>query len=173
MSETPRTSAARLGIEATQMELTKHLMAEDPLPVVMRGHMHIESELLNFIKARGYLQKQIPSKYAHRVQLAVKLGLPNEFSKQLVFMGKLRNRFGHRLNATLGRSDAESFDATHELGDTVIEYAYGNTLAKLQDTDRKRSVYDLEPKERVIMHIIALWAGVAVATARAKGSGVE
>ena len=97
MSALMQTSAARLGIEATQMELTKHLMADDPLPVVMRGHMLIEAELLNFIKARGHPQKQIPSKYAHRVQLAVKLGLPNEFSKQLVFMGKLRNRFGHHL----------------------------------------------------------------------------
>lgn len=166
-----QTTTARLGIEATQMELTKHLMAEDPLPVVMRGHMHIEAELLNFIKATGHPQKQIPAKYAHRVQLAVKLGLPNEFSKQLVFIGKLRNRFGHRLNATISKSDAEGFDATHEPGDTVIEYAYSNTLAKIEDPERKRSVYDLEPKERVVMHIIALWAGVAVA--RAKGVGME
>jgi hypothetical protein len=92
MSETAQTSAARLGIEATQMELTKHLMAEDPLPMVMRGHMHIQAELLNFVKARGLLRNEIPSKYAHLVQRAATLGLPNEFSKQLVFIGKLRNR---------------------------------------------------------------------------------
>ena len=60
MSETAQTSAARLGIEATQMELTKHLMAEDPLPMVMRGHMHIPAEILNFVKARGLLQNEIP-----------------------------------------------------------------------------------------------------------------
>jgi hypothetical protein len=128
MSSLVQTSAARLGIEATQMELTKHLMAEDPLPVVMRGHMHIEAELLNFIKACGYRQNQIATKYAHRVQLAVKLGLPNEFSKQLVFMGHLRNRFGHRLNAKIAKADAEAFAAAYELGDNVIEYAYQNTL---------------------------------------------
>jgi hypothetical protein len=173
MSPLVQTSAARLGIEATQMELTKHLMAEDPLPVVMRGHMHIEAELLNFIKACGYRQNQIPTKYAHRVQLAVKLGLPNEFSKQLVFMGHLRNRFGHRLNAKIAKADAEAFAAAYELGDNVIEYAYQNTLAKLNDATRARSVNDLEPKERVVLHIIVLWAGVAVATARAKGVGME
>jgi hypothetical protein len=173
MCQPEQTSAARLGIEKSQLELTQYLMAEDPLPIVIRAHIHIEDELLNFIKVRGHRKNQIPSKYAHRVQLALKLGLPNEFTKQLVFLGRLRNRFAHRKNAKIDKSDAQSFDATHEPGDTVLEYAYGNTLAKLQDRDRKRSVYDFEPKERVIMHIIALWAGVAVATARAKGSGVE
>jgi hypothetical protein len=154
-----QTSAARLGIEASQLELTKYLMAEDPLPMVIRAHLHIERDL-NFIKATGHPQKQIPSKYAHRVQLALRLGLPTEFTKQLVFFGKLRNRFAHHQNATIAKSDAERFDATHEPGDTVIEYACDNTLAKLEDTERKRSVYDLEPKERVVMHIIALWAGM-------------
>jgi hypothetical protein len=43
----------------------------------------------------------------------------------------------------------------------------------MNDTPRKRSVQDLEPKERVVLHIIVLWAGVAVATARAKGAGAE
>ena len=55
----------------------------------------------------------------------------------------------------------------------MIEYAYSNTLAKLQNTERKRSAYDLEPKERVVLHIIVLWAGVAVATAKAKGVGTK
>jgi hypothetical protein len=168
-----QTSAARLGIEESQLELTKYLIAEDPLPMVIRAHLHIERELINFTKTAGHPQKQIPSKYAHRVQLALRLGLPTEFTKQLVFLGKLRNRFAHHQNATIAKSDAERFDATHEPGDTVIEYAYDNTLAKLEDTERKRSVYDLEPKERVVMHIIALWAGIAVATAKLKGARME
>jgi hypothetical protein len=173
MSPLLQTSAARLGIEATQMELTNHLMAEDPLAVVIRGHLYIEAELLNFIAASGLPQNQIPSKYAHRVQRAVKLGLPNEFSKQLVFMGKLRNRFGHHLNAKISKADAEEFAAAYDLGDDVIQHAYQNTLAKMNDATRARSVNDLEPKERVVLHIIVLWAGVAVAAARAKGVGME
>jgi hypothetical protein len=173
MNDAPPTAAARLGIEATQMELTNHLMAEDPLPVVMRGHMYIERELKDFVQASGLPERQIPSKYAHLVQRAVKLGLPNEFSKQLVFMGKLRNRFGHHLNAKISKADAEEFAAAYDLGDDVIEHAYQNTLAKMNDTTRARSVSDLEPKERVVLHIIVLWAGVAVATAKAKGIGME
>jgi hypothetical protein len=162
-----QTTAARLGIEESQIELTKYLMAE--LAMVIRGHLHIEDALIDFIKATGYPTNAIPWKYAHRVQLAMKQGLPAEFTKQLIFLGKLRNRFGHNKKAAIHKSDAEAFDATHEPGDTVIEYAYNTTLAKMEDQNRKRSVYDLEPKERVIMHIIALWAGVAVATARLPG----
>jgi hypothetical protein len=173
MSPLAQTSAARLGIEATQMELTKHLMAEDPLPVVMRGHMYIERELKDFVQASGLPEKQIPTKYAHLIQRAVKLGLPNEFSKQLVFIGKLRNRFGHHLHAKISKADAEEFAAAYDLRDDVIEHAYQNTLAKMNDTARARSVSDLDPKERVLLHIIVLWAGVAVATARAKGVGTQ
>jgi hypothetical protein len=95
-----QTSAARLGIEESQLELTKYLMAEDPLPMVIRAHLHIERELINFTKTAGHPQKQIPSKYAHRVQLALRLGLPTEFTKQLVFLGKLRNRFAHHQNVS-------------------------------------------------------------------------
>jgi hypothetical protein len=173
MSGTAQTSAARLGIEATQMELTQHLMAEDPLAVVIRGHLYIERELLNFMDARGLPKNQVPTKYAHRVQRAVKLGLPNGFSKQLILMGKLRNRFGHHLNAKISKADAEEFANAYALGDDGIQYAYQNTLAKLDDGTRPRSVTELEPKERIVLHIIVLWAGIAVATAKANGIGVE
>ena len=43
----------------------------------------------------------------------------------------------------------------------------------MNDANRGRSVNDLEPKERVVLHIIVLWAGIAVATAKAKGIGLE
>jgi len=162
--------AARLGIEERQLELTKFLMAEDPLPVVLRAHIHIEEELVAFITGQGHPKKAVPSKYAHRVELALKLGLPDEFKKQLAVLGALRNRFAHRANAAIETSDAEKFDAAHEPGDTVVEYAYNS---KLNDSVRKPSVHDLEPKERVVLHIVTLWAGIAVAAARAKGAALE
>jgi hypothetical protein len=62
------------------------------------------------------------------------------------------------------------FDVAHEPGDTVIEHAYRSTLSKLNDGSRKPSVYDLEPKERVVLHIVTLWAGVAVAAAKVKAA---
>jgi hypothetical protein len=40
----------------------------------------------------------------------------------------------------------------------------------LNDTVRRPSVYDLEPKERVVLHIVTLWAGIAVAAAKAKSA---
>jgi hypothetical protein len=143
---TMQTTAARLGIEERQLELTKFLMAEDPLPVVLRAHIHIEEELVAFITGQGHPKKAVPSKYAHRVELALKLGLPDEFKKQLAVLGALRNRFAHRANAAIETSDAEKFDAAHEPGDTVVEYAYNSTLAKLNESVRKPSVHDLDQK---------------------------
>jgi hypothetical protein len=166
-------TAARLGIEERQFELTKFLMAEDPLPMVLRAHLHIEEELIAFIKAQGHAEKAIPSGYARLVELALKLGLPEEFRKQLVVLGRLRNRFAHRQYAAIETSDAEKFDAAHEPGDTVVEHSYRSILSKLNDSVRKPSVYDLEPNERVVLHIVTLWAGVAVAAAKAKAAALE
>jgi hypothetical protein len=42
------TTAARLGIEEKQLELTKFLMAEDPLAMVIRAQIRIEEELVAF-----------------------------------------------------------------------------------------------------------------------------
>jgi hypothetical protein len=164
-----QTSAARLGIEERQFQLTKFLMTEDPLPMVLRAQMHIEEELVAFTTAHGHSKNTIPSKYAHLVALALKLGLPEEFKKQLEVLRKLRNRFAHRQNTAIDLSDAARFDAAHDPDDNVIDYAYQNTLSKLNDGMRKPSVKDLEPKERVVLHIVTLWAGVAVTSAKAKG----
>jgi hypothetical protein len=171
--EAPQTQTAeqRLGIEKSKLELTEYLLAEDPLPMVIRAHLHIERELLNFIEACGHPAKAIPSKYAHRIHLASRLGLSSEFTKQLVFLGKLRNRFAHDQNAVISKSDAETFDAAHDRSDTVVEDAYRETLTKLEDTSRKLSVYDLEPKDQVVFHIIALWAGIAVTAVRTVEAG--
>jgi len=65
MSEAAKTSAARPGIEERQLELTKFLMGDDPLGMVLRAHMHIEEESVAFITANRHLKNTIPSKYAH------------------------------------------------------------------------------------------------------------
>jgi hypothetical protein len=83
------------------------------------------SSLLNFIEACGHPAKAIPSKYAHRIHLASRLGLSSEFTKQLVFLGKLRNRFAHDQNAVISKSDAETFDAAHDRSDTEVDPVFG------------------------------------------------
>jgi hypothetical protein len=170
MSQTLQTSAARLAIEERQFELTKFLIGDDPLGMVLRAHMHIEEELIKFIAARGQPEKDLPRGYARCADLAVELGLPQDFRKQLVVLGRLRNRFAHQPNTLIDLSDAEAFDAAHDPNDNVVDYAYSSTLSKLDDKDRKPSVKDLEPKQRVILHIITLWAGIAVTTAKITGA---
>jgi hypothetical protein len=58
----------------------------------------------------------------------------------------------------------------HDPDDTVVEYAYRSALSKLNDSVQKPSVKNLEPKEQVVLHIVTLWAGVAVAAAKANQS---
>jgi hypothetical protein len=127
---TAMTTAARLGIEERQFELTKFLMAEDPLAMVIRAQIHIEEELIAFITARGHPADAIPKGYARRVELALKLGLFEEFRNQLAVLGSLRNRFAHEQHAVIEKEDAETFDAAHEpeipWSSTLTEARYQN-----------------------------------------------
>ena len=170
-------TARRSGIEERQLELTRFLMGEDPLGVVIRAHIHIEHELVEFIRARCHPPDAIlavTEGYARRVKLALKLGLPPEFKEALHMIGDLRNRFAHRPNASIERQDADRLDAALA-PDTkaMIDGAYHATSAKLSANVANPPLKQLDPKDRVVLHLISLWAGIAVAAAKAKNVDVR
>jgi hypothetical protein len=74
MSEAAQTSGARLGIEERQLELTKFLMGDDPLGIVLRAHMHIEEELVAFITAKGHLKNTNPIQICSPLRPRVQVG---------------------------------------------------------------------------------------------------
>jgi hypothetical protein len=167
-------TAARLGLTDRQTKLTKVLLGEDALGVIIRAHIHIEHELLEFIAARRFRPaiSDARSTYSARVQLALKLGLPTQFEPALKFVGWLRNRFAHQPDATIEQRDAEDFEkALGFEAMAAVDHAYNGTRGKLAAHAWTGPIAQLAPNDRIILYFVTLWAGIAVAAAKSKGVG--
>jgi hypothetical protein len=168
-------SVARLGLTERQAKLTEALLGEDSLGVVIRAHIHIEHELIEFIKSRlspPSVLDAISLNYAGRVRLALHLGLEAERKTALNFIGTLRNRFAHQLDSTIEEKDATDFE--HALGSeskAALEYAYPGTQAKVATRSWSGSLQQTAPKDRIALYFIVLWSAIAVAAAKSKGIG--
>ena len=106
-------------VQATIDLFISKIFADDPLTMVVKAHLYIESALLALLKA--YLEKPeiletdrltFPSK----VQLGIALGLIEpQLEEVLIKLNRLRNRFVHNLEARLGKHDAFDLMGSLEL----------------------------------------------------------
>lgn len=168
MDETP--IAERLGIAAKQARLIVALSGADALGVVIRAHIHVEHEVIAFIEARLPVPSALSLKdldYDRRVKLALALGFPDEFSKALSFLGTLRNKFAHDLDASIGEQEANNFAQAMGPAKVTTADAYQATHAKLGGPGKPTPFGKLPAMDRFILLGQTLWAGVAVAAHRA------
>lgn len=164
-------AAEKFGLAEKQARLIAALMGADALGVVIRAHIHVEHEVIGFIKARlpepGALGG-IGLDYDGRVKLALALGLPDEFRKALSFLGTLRNKFAHRLDATIGEQEAKNFAEAMGPGKVTAADAYRATHEKLGGSGKPVPFSNLPPMDRFILLSQTLWSGVGVAAHKAR-----
>lgn len=164
--------AARLGIESRRAAFQEALLGDDELGVVIRAHIYVEHELIAFIRATMSPPEALDAiklDYEGRVKLAMALGLPAHFKPALSFLGTLRNSFAHRLDATLTKQEANGFAAAMGPNKAVAGNAYRATQTKFTSGDMAVPVSDRAPKDRVILYLITLWSGIAVAAVKVRG----
>ncbi len=164
--------AARLGIESRMAAFQDALLGEDELGVVVRGHIYVEHELNEFIRATLSPPEALDAiklDYDGRVKLAMALGLPAHFKPALSFLGTLRNKFAHRLDAAITKQEANGFAAAMGPNKIIAGDAYQATQAKFTSGDMAVPVNDRAPKDRFVLYLITLWSGIAVAAVKARG----
>jgi hypothetical protein len=166
-----QTPAERLGIAKAQDAFNKALLGEDDLGMVVRAQIHIENQLIEFIRATlspASALDALDLDYAGRVKLALALGLPPTFKPALTFVGNLRNKFAHRLDAEISAQEALNFENALGSEKQVHDRSYAATRKKLSLTDKPTAVSQLDPKDRILLCFVTLWSGVAVAVVKAK-----
>lgn len=151
-------------IKKRQDKLNAALLGEDELGVVVRGHIVIEQELIEFIEMnlvnKSYLNA-MSLDYSQRVKLAMALGLSQEKGPALQAIGKLRNAFAHNIEKGISDEDAKNiYKSLGEEAMIVTNRAYEKMPEKSSNYVGK-TFKQLEPKDRVILCIITIWAGVA------------
>jgi hypothetical protein len=88
---------------------------QDTLGAVLKGHIHIEHELeevLTFAASAPVHLKISSMEFSEKVQLALVLGLNDKLKSPLNALGKLRNKFAHTLDFTLGEEEINNLVAT-------------------------------------------------------------
>jgi hypothetical protein len=95
-----------------ESHLIEDLNGEDELGCVLRGHIHIENRLdeflLNAVENKKYI-KYSKLDYFQKVSMTLALGLPEWLATPLKYIGNLRNEFAHNLNRKLGKQEVENF----------------------------------------------------------------
>jgi hypothetical protein len=138
-------------------EFSNALLGEDELGVIIRAHIFIEAELDKCLKAR---LKNVDAlgdglEYQMKVRIALAAGLRANLQQPLNALGKLRNKFAHRLGMTLTKEDADNFYATFskEERDSVER--------SLKRIGREVSSHkDDHPKSRMVIYVLALWGAL-------------
>lgn len=166
------TEEARAELDLKKGQLNEALLNEDELGMIVRAHLHIEREVTEFIRARLSPPEALPAldlEYSGRVKLALALGLSCEFKKALNFVGTLRNKFAHQLDAKITKQDANNFEDALGAHVSIIQTAYHDTHRKLKTENTAPPLKQKSPKDRVTLYLVTLWGGIAVETAYAQG----
>jgi hypothetical protein len=107
----------------------QHVLVDDPLSLVIRGHIYIESALIKLMEqgvprpeAIDFARLNFPTK----INLAVALGLLSEEEKPgYLALNKLRNKLAHDVEIEVGSDDEDALLRAlneAELGD-ALKYA--------------------------------------------------
>lgn len=96
-----------MSVQPTVFDLD--LAREDDVGLVMKAHLHIEHQLMEFIELHMPFKERCDWQrvsYAGKVELALAFGIREELRKPLALVGKLRNDFAHNLGARLEEFDS-------------------------------------------------------------------
>ena len=93
-------------------ELLNILLNEDELGAVIRSHIFIEQHIDHFLSIAvsnpDYLDK-INIDFSNKIKLAVALGMNEEVYKPLNAITNIRNKFAHRADTQLDKSQINNF----------------------------------------------------------------
>jgi hypothetical protein len=146
------------------------LTGEDELGVVVRGHIHIEAGLNDFISAMIPFPDRLPSgmRYQQKVDLACALGLRAEHAPALKMLGEMRNSFAHKLNVGLSKESLAKLYRTLSPSDReAVEIAYRNTNRKVL-SEEGMPFEELDPRRQFILIAITLKGMLLVAVRNAR-----
>ncbi|TXN07011.1 hypothetical protein FV222_03680 [Methylobacterium sp. WL103] len=148
------------------------LFREDELGIVIRGHIHVEHELIDFIRmmiSPPEILSALDLDYKDKCKLASALGLHKALQAPLKFAGSYRNRFAHNLGVDITQQDADNFHSALLLkGREYFEHSYHMVYPCSTKRNDFWEIKQIEPRNRIVSYFLLLWGGLAVATLEAK-----
>lgn len=145
--------------------LVEDLFREDELGAVVRAHICIESLLRRIIDLLAPAKEHVKKMrldYDNAINLALLLGLREDYGPPLRVLGKLRNEFAHKPSTSLSKEKVYNLyrslnpDAKQQLQDSF------KSMKEEHDSVRGyKSFSDLPPRDQFNLIVAGIWAQVA------------
>jgi hypothetical protein len=142
---------------------TKEMEGEDAPGVVIRSAIHLEHQLLGVIDnglANSSALKDVDLDFMGRLCLAEALGLPKHLVATVAAIGRIRNKFAHRLDY---KFDREAIGALEATASEVLKVAYAQALHETAARQKVtgRASFDLDdPLDRFKMLAFVTLVGI-------------
>ena len=104
----------------TDAQFIDDLQREDDLGLVIRGHLHIEHQLIEVASACLPYASRIDwneISFRAKLEIAYACGLPKDRRQLILRLNGLRNEFAHQLSASIQKT--EVVDIYNSLSDTI------------------------------------------------------
>lgn len=147
--------------------------AEDDLGLVIRGQIHIENELHEFIMAVAPRPDHVKfgdMEYSAKIRLALVLGLSTDLSRALSAIGSLRNDFAHKVDMNLNKSHAANiYNSFGSVAKNVTQKTYGGFRLQYPDKKFPKKMCDMAVRDQIAFYFISVRAGVIANRLRLEG----
>ena len=153
-------------------EFIEDLFREDELGAVVRGHIKIESlliQILELLSPKPSHLKKLNLDYDGNVTLALLLGLKDDFGPSLRAIGKLRNDFAHKPNTALTKASCQNlYKSLSENEKSLLQ----DRFKRIKKTNKSLSKYgsfkNIEPRDQFVLITMAIWAPLQAAVIKLK-----
>lgn len=146
--------------------LYNDLTREDDVGLVLRGHLHIEYQLMEIACAVLPFGNRCDwNKFSYRtkIELAYACGLPRDACDVLVKLGTLRNDFAHKLDASISKKRAlDLYNCLSAKYRTVLRDSYKVMMKKPDFSPASLKPRDLVTLILLNMHSVTKAAVLAL-----------
>jgi len=144
------------------------LLNEDELGAVIRAHMALEQDVDRFVSLvatnSDYIKK-MQIDFSNKLKLAVAFGLDEEIYKPLVSVTNIRNKFAHRADMQLSKSEVNNFYKSFTSEDQfLIQEVISNNPERPPGLGTKYSLLSVKEQFVVMVFYLAirLWHEVEI-----------
>ncbi len=144
------------------------LQGEDELGAVVRAHLYIEyftDQIVQIVVAKPDCLKPLNLDFNGKVNLLMALGVDPEIKEPLTVLAGLRNKFAHKPNYKLTKSETNNLYKALSKDDKILLQSSYSTAFRIAKPEMKNipEFKDLSPKDSFIFLALAV-RGIIVST---------
>lgn len=151
----------------TDEQFLTDLLREDELGAVIRAHLYIEyftDQIVELIVPNTENLKPLKLDFNGKVNLITALGVDSDIKKPLSALGNMRNKFAHKPNYKLTKSETNNLYKSLSKDDKELVHKCYSDLAKIHpEIANVPNFKDLNPKDSFVLLAIAI-RGIIVST---------